>query len=152
MYFKNTIGSIPVYRRFVFSLFSNKNDVDVLIECGFLKKDIVRLCEFWRVLKNTYWLKSIYLVYIRNKEVSNNEKTSIFEWKEKYSATSYENVRQERPFTLRSMKDPDKLKQRGCTDHEMNVNRKNCFRKTLSTRILHRICGSTFIILVFSDE
>ena len=41
--FKELFEYIPVYRKIVLLVFSIKNDVDLLNECGFLNNDINRL-------------------------------------------------------------------------------------------------------------
>ena len=42
-YLKDMFESVPNYRKAVLLIFSIKNDVDLLNECGFLKSDINRL-------------------------------------------------------------------------------------------------------------
>ena len=39
IYFKDFFESIPEYRRIVLKMFFFKSDVDLLTECGYLKKD-----------------------------------------------------------------------------------------------------------------
>ena len=43
--FTDLFESIPDYRKIVFSMFSIKNDVGFLTECGLLKNDLNRLCS-----------------------------------------------------------------------------------------------------------
>ena len=58
--------SILDYRKIVLIMFSIKNDVDLLTECGYLKNDIHRLClEFKNKLMEQ---NEEYLDYIRNEE------------------------------------------------------------------------------------
>ena len=51
-YFKGSFGPIQDYRKTVIILFSIKNDVDILRECGFSNNDFNCLCmEFENLLK-----------------------------------------------------------------------------------------------------
>ena len=42
-FFKDLIESIPDYEKIVFLIHLNQNDVDLLNECGYLKRDFNRL-------------------------------------------------------------------------------------------------------------
>ena len=44
IYFNNLFESIPDYRKFVLIRFLNKNDVNLIDECGYLRNYIYRLC------------------------------------------------------------------------------------------------------------
>ena len=47
-YFKDTFESIPDYRNIVLLFFLNRNDKDLLEECGFLKNDSNRLSKEYK--------------------------------------------------------------------------------------------------------
>ena len=47
-YLKDLFESIPDYRKIVFLVFLIKNDDDLLLECGFFKSDINRLCDEYK--------------------------------------------------------------------------------------------------------
>ena len=50
-YFKDLLESIPDYKKIVLLIFSIKNDIALLTECGFLKSDIERVnLEFKNIL------------------------------------------------------------------------------------------------------
>ena len=50
-HFEDLFQSIPDCRKIVLLMFMIKNDIDFLTECGFLEKDINRLClEFKNIL------------------------------------------------------------------------------------------------------
>ena len=71
-YFTDLFESIPEYKKIVLLMFLNKNDVNFLYECGFLKGDINFL---FKELKNILLeLNEDYLDYIKNQEESFLEK------------------------------------------------------------------------------
>ena len=71
-YFKDFFESIPDYKKIVLLMFLIKNDVNFLIECGFLKGDINFLYrEFKNILLE---LNEDYLDHIKNQEESIIEK------------------------------------------------------------------------------
>ena len=71
-YFTDLFQPIPEYKKIVLIMFLNKNDVNFLYECGFLKGDINFLYE---ELKNILLeLNEDYLDYIKNQEESILEK------------------------------------------------------------------------------
>ena len=43
-YFRHLIESLTDYSKIVLIMISVKNELDLLIECGFLKNDVNRLC------------------------------------------------------------------------------------------------------------
>ena len=70
-YFKDVFESIPVYRKIVVLMFLNKNDGNLLNNCGFLKNDKNRLG----------WEHNIILMEQNEEhwEYINNEEESVFE-------------------------------------------------------------------------
>ena len=71
-YFEDLFESIPDYNKIVILMFSIKNDVNFLYECGFLKGDINFLYkEFKNILLE---LNEEYLDHIKNQEESILEK------------------------------------------------------------------------------
>ena len=70
--FKDLFESIPDYKKIALLMFSIKNDVNFLYECGFLKGDIIFLYrEFKNILLE---LNENYLNHIKNPEESIIEK------------------------------------------------------------------------------
>ena len=111
-------------------MFLIRKDVDLFTECGFLKSDIHRLClEFKFIWKEE---NKDYLEIIKNEEESIIERTLNNEM-DVYFATMFEDVRHERSLIiLLSLTDPDRLKQKKLTNHEIKV------IKNLAFEILHR--------------
>ena len=67
-YFRDLFESVPDYWKIVILRFLLENDVDILNECGFLKKYINCLCsEFKNILMERY---QHYLKYNKNEEES----------------------------------------------------------------------------------
>ena len=129
-FFKDLNESIPDYKRIVLLLFLIENGSDFLIECGFLENDIKSLIKEFR-----------NILLERNEEYSDynkNEEESLIERflnkkMEQYFAVMSEDVRNERSsYLLLSLTDPDILRQRKITDHEINI------IKNLALEKLHR--------------
>ena len=73
-YFKDLLESVLDYRKFVISIFINKNDVDLINKCGSLKSDINRPClEFENIIMEQI---EEYLYYIKNEEEAHIERIS----------------------------------------------------------------------------
>ena len=71
-FFEDIFESIANYKKIVLIIFLNKNDVNFLYECGFLKCDIDFLC---REVKNILLeLNEDYLDHIKNQEEAIIEK------------------------------------------------------------------------------
>ena len=71
-FFKDKFESIPEYRKIVLLILSIKNDVDLIKECGYLKKDINPLnLECKNILMEQ---NEEYLDHIKNQEESKIEK------------------------------------------------------------------------------
>ena len=71
-YFKELFESIPDYRKIVSIMFLIDNDVDLLLERGYLKNDINGLClEFKKILLEQ---NEDYLDYIKDQEQAIIEK------------------------------------------------------------------------------
>ena len=78
IYMKDLFKSIPEIKKIVIKMFSNKNLVDFLHECGLLKIDINRLClEYLKILldemmnlwitlkkkKNHFWKEFLRVIW-----------------------------------------------------------------------------------------
>ena len=71
-YFTDLFKTIPDYKKVFLLMFLNKNDVTLLYECGFLKRDNNFL---YKVFKNILLeLSEQYLNHIKNQEESIIEK------------------------------------------------------------------------------
>ena len=115
-YFKDMFGSIPDYRKKVFSI---KDDDDLLEECGFLKSDINHLIkEFKSILMEQ---NEEYLDHIKNQEEIIIKKI-LNKQMEQYFSNLFEDIRYERAIILLlSIVEPDKLKQSKFTDNEVSI-------------------------------
>ena len=71
-YFKDLFESIPDYKKTVSLIFLIENNVNFLLECGFLKGDINFL--YREVINCLIELNEDYLVHIKNQEESIIEK------------------------------------------------------------------------------
>ena len=123
-YFKDLFESIPDYRKIVLLIFSNKNDVNFLKECGFLKGDINIL---YKEYKNTLLeLNEEYLDHIKNQEEATIEKILMKSTEQNFN-TFFEDVRHERSLILLlSLTDPDILRQSKFTDDEIEIIKDLC--------------------------
>ena len=71
-YFEDLFESLPDYKKIVLLMFLNKNDVNFLYECGFLRGDINFLYKEFKII--LLELNDDYLDHIKNQEESIIEK------------------------------------------------------------------------------
>ena len=71
-YFKDLFEFIRDYRKIVLTLFLIQNDADVIKECGFLKSEINRLNQEYKIFLLEQ--NEEYLDYIKNQEEAIIEK------------------------------------------------------------------------------
>ena len=148
--FKDLFESIPEYKKIVLIMFLNKNDVNFLNECGFLKGDITFLHKEFKII--LLELNEEYLDHIKKQEESILE-TFLNKKMEQNFNTIFEDIRHERSLILLlALVEPDILKQSNSADHEIDIIKNIALEKLHRQRHLREIIALDLLEKQFSDQ
>ena len=121
-YFTGLFESFPDYKKIVSLIFSNKNDIDLITESGFLKSHNARLkLDFKNILSEQIDEYYSYVKYLEESIIAR----FLNKLMEQFFATMFEDVRHERSLKiLLSLTAPDILRQTNFTDDELEIIKK----------------------------